>query len=617
MAKVKRSVTISDDCCGLGKTHVVECLTSECVGVVSFKNECVSLPQVFTIWVDEDDLDAVGASTYIKSVDGSREVFPATLPAQYSQDKRLAWAFPSLANDGTDFMSGQHYLNADIIPLNPFGTLGVNDDFNITNDWTYSSYFIGRNVDIVTLEAGATGYGETGLHSSHPDYRDPDNTGTTRCIPMDWSTLTADLNNQVSAGGTMLTDHASSVLSAAGGRINGFAKKASLRAMYLGGADTPEECISALISWHNGKANNPDTGVPNPTICIGEWQYLLDRTNALPMDAVVRITDENGEVERPGAGWGTDFTPFTDRNIIPFRVRNNQEAGGFTWCVVFPDQSEDTSEFTALQNMIDAGIHFINAAGNNGGVYCKRGSVGRGVTCGVVVGDPNVFPKYDVTSSGITTQIINLSTEVGFQPFLSFSPHGLEDAIDVAAGQNSQTFPVLDSYSNRGPGIDVIGLGAGTWTAGPDSSGFTYADGNNYTLFSGTSCATPTVVGAAACEIEKFFHYNNRYPNPSELKTIIVSNAQGICTSATTPDWSGVFDADDFTYNPPELDTTYMYRIDPNVASGNGGYTLAELAGTTNKRVFWNAQSFNRDMTDGRRPASGGVYPRPKIRRSS
>ena len=37
--------------------------------------------------------------------------------------------------------------------------------------------------------------------------------------------------------------------------------------------------------------------------------------------------------------------------------------------------------------------------------------------------------------------------------------------IDVAAGYNSEDYPGLDGYTNRGPGIDIVGLGANTYTA--------------------------------------------------------------------------------------------------------------------------------------------------------
>ena len=72
--------------------------------------------------------------------------------------------------------------------------------------------------------------------------------------------------------------------------------------MYLTNGDTPTECIQAAIDWHNAKPNNPETGVPNPTIFIAEYQYLQDRKYGIPIDYVSQINKADGTVvTRPGA----------------------------------------------------------------------------------------------------------------------------------------------------------------------------------------------------------------------------------------------------------------------------------------------------------------------------
>ena len=158
-------------------------------------------------------------------------------------------------------------------------------------------------------------------------------------------------NNQVTSG-KMLASHASSVLSVAGGVINGFAKKATLRAMYANSNidDDFVEAINALTSWHNSKSNNPDTGVPNPTIMVGEWQSLTDIWHAMPIDSVQKLTIGGVDVAtRPGASWGNDFTPFINNGIIPYRVFNDVTASNWEWCITTPIQFEDSATFTALQ----------------------------------------------------------------------------------------------------------------------------------------------------------------------------------------------------------------------------------------------------------------------------
>ena len=70
----------------------------------------------------------------------------------------------------------------------------------------------------------------------------------------------------------------------------------------------------------------------------------------------------------------------------------------------------------------------------------------------------------ELISLGVLVTLTASSTTT-YYPFKSYGPHGVESNIDVAAGYNSEDYPGLDGYTNRGPGIDIIGLGADTYTA--------------------------------------------------------------------------------------------------------------------------------------------------------
>ena len=146
---------------------------------------------------------------------------------------------------------------------------------------------------------------------------------SSRFTPMDWPDLEDAPNNQISTqdgGNSGLSNHGIGVLSAAGGTICGFAKKANLYAVYATGSDTSTEVINAIIDWHNSKPINPETGVKNPTIMIGEYQWLADRTYAISIDLISKINKADGTVvNRPGTSWGTDFSEFVKENIIPFQ----------------------------------------------------------------------------------------------------------------------------------------------------------------------------------------------------------------------------------------------------------------------------------------------------------
>ena len=115
----------------------------------------------------------------------------------------------------------------------------------------------------------ASGY--AGYHSNHPDFQDPDNAGTSRCIPMNWPGLSDTPNNQVS-NNIMFNRHAIGVLSVAGGVNGGFAKRSSLRAAYLSSTSIAS-ALNSIKSWHQSKSTNSETGFPNPTILLTEMAF--------------------------------------------------------------------------------------------------------------------------------------------------------------------------------------------------------------------------------------------------------------------------------------------------------------------------------------------------------
>ena len=549
-----------------------------------------------------------------------------------------------------------------------------------------------------------------------------------RFIPMDWPDLEASSNNQVS-GNSGFSNHGIGVLSAAGGSICGFAKKANLYAMYLVTGDSPTECIQAAIDWHNAKPNNPETGVPNPTIFIAEYQYLNDRRYGIPIDSVSQINKADGTVvtrpsgshsgdspywyqctahpnmkgtitvnpsdgttnnytinvtfggsglyslsgsDRNGAvsgtnqsvtindgdtltfsvnasghpfvirvadgganltygvtgqgatngnvvltttagGWGTDYSEFVKENIIPWKVYAPDTTAS-EWCVVMPNQSEYSSLKTALDNAWNNGIVCINAAGNNGGTYNKQNS--QTDTSIEVDAGPN-YRRINI-SWGASNSASTSSTTT-YYPFKSYGPHGVESNIDVAAGYNSEDYPGLDGYTNRGPGVDIVGLGANTYTA---YQSFTYGN-YKWGMFSGTSCATPTVVGKAACIMEEYFWYNNAWPTPDQTKELLLSKAankaRGFSSGGINFTWSNV---------PSAGGASLSNTISSNncsITSGtgaNGSFRYTELTGTTHLRAYfdpqdWHAHPYEMRIKHHKKRPSSQVYSGPTYPRTN
>lgn len=617
MAKVVLDVHLAD---GVDKQEFVDSFDPNTQA--DWWNMLDSIPCCISMHVEESFVETFRQDPRIISADDRLEVFPATLPTAISTTKIVTASTPSTASNGGAYMPLQMYVDTDhIYPTNPGEKVGKNftyDDVSTIPGATHVSKWTGENVDIVTVEVGPISAAYAGNHDTHPDWDDPDNPGTTRIIPMDWNTfapsITEASNIQVTTN-SLFSDHAQGVLSAAAGTICGFAKRSDLRVIYMTGGDGPTEVIDAVVAWHNAKPNNPETGVPNPTIMIGEFQYLNDRRYGIPIDYVSSITTPEGTVNRPGSSWGSNYSAFVERNIIPFSVLD-PDTSTYVWCVVMPLQSRASSLQVASDAAWDAGITFINAAGNNGGVYVKQT---QRVNYTISVDAAAPYTVYNISYGNAISKTTAVSTT--WYPFYAYGPHGCEKAIDVAAGYNSEGIPGLDSYSNRGPGIDIVGLGSTTWTAYPTSL---YADGFRWGMFSGTSCATPTVVGKAACEIEKYYYFNGTWPTPDEVKSILRANGREIVVGIESTDWGGVPVAGGYISNATGGGLVRIFD-----GSGNGGYGLTELVGTTRIRAHFSdgdadntieakelplarTNRYKRRPSDN--PVKGVVYPRRKLR---
>ena len=517
------------------------------------------------------------------------------------------------------------------------------DTSNKYSNTTYKSQWTGKHVDIVTMEVGGN-YLTNTHHLNHPDYDSLTSPGTSRVIPQDWPGLTDPANLQISDGSKILTSHGCGVLSAAGGTICGFAKHANLYQMSSDGPDSFADMYDSLLTWHNAKSVNPTTGEKNPTIAIGEVQWGTWWRNAWKVSEIEAIEwqDNNGNwtdaVTRPGGGWGqagSDLTPFLDRGMIPRQLKD-PDTNEWVWVIAVPSTSEYTALDTAMNAAITGGIHCISAASNQGQTFVKNQDpkyTRERLRC------PNNATHYTLTASGSPWKlgITKGTTYTAWpEPWHNYGCHGKTTGIDVAAGRNSEEWSVLDSYSCRGPGIDITGMGANTYTSNPSS---TFGGGIKWGMFSGTSCATPTVVGKAACLIEKYFTYNNVYPDPVQLKETLCQNnyhyghrsddsyakkyimkSDSFLRSIAGQtgggiDWTSVPAASGSSFATHAMGTQNLCQLEVDDYV-NGGIVALELAGTPRQKANLNVKGFDRHQTRGVRPLTGATYPRPRIPRT-
>jgi hypothetical protein len=622
MAKIILDTLLTD---GTNKQEFVDSFNSETEA--ELKNILKKIPNMIVMKVEEDFIDNFRSHSSVISANEPIETFEAsTPPTAISMTKRFTSSTshvdsPGENNSGVQFIydSNQIYEGSSV---------GRQDTkFATSSSHTYKSRWTGKNVDIVTFETlGAAANlpsRNVGVHDSHPDFDDLENSGTSRVIPMNWTDLDSPANNQVTPN-NVFSNHGMKVLSVAAGTICGFAKKANLRAVYVGNPDDIIEGFNAIIDYHDNKPNNSDTGVPDPTIMIVEFQILMDRRLAIPIDYVSRINKSDGTtVNRSGSSWGSDFSEFVNEGIIPFQVEDPRDRN-YYWCVVLPAANTD-GQFvfagvrTALTAAVNAGIVVMCAAGNNGGVYEKYN---KRTDTSIEI---DASTPYDVILlNGPSFNSENsVSSVTTWYPLWACGPHGHENCIDVGAGFISEDYPGIDSYSNRGPGCDIFGLGTGTWCSAPPGGGYLIGS-HHWNIFSGTSGATPTVVGKAACLMEEYFWYNGSWPTPAQVKTILLSKAsnklRGFKSFTGSYDWTNVPAAGSSSSNFGNTimpNTPYRNILKIGLRTPNQvGINFTELARSPQLRAYFDPQDqddhpFNhRIKHNGKRRNSGSMYPR-------
>lgn len=446
------------------------------------------------------------------------------------------------------------------------------------------------------------------------------NTAPSRFIKTDWSVYdpgAADpINNQVTNNTEYFDDHAIGVLSVAGGSYCGWAKNSDLRVIYT--SDGISVAYNAALEFHKNKPINPETGRRNATIVTGAFGYpSFAYDGAVPIDSITKINayDEEGnliEINRPGAGWGTDFTPFTDNLLVP-RIVQDPADNTNKWCITYPFNFRFTA-FDTIMNSYNAenGIYHFKSAGNYGTVSVKPSDPRWNTN---IENTANINFSVGVTSEQFST--LNPSTGTAQTRFpLRIFDGGATNMITVAAFQNSTINPLLDAYSTRGPVVDVSGTGAFTWSAYP---GTTYSDGQ-WGYFSGTSCSAPQAAGVATLIIENFLTQRGLYPSIAQLKELIEKYSKPL-DGESTIDWSNVPAISD--YSQPRLYfASDVYSLKNNKPV-NGGMDLSDLHGTPSTRIFapWGIYMGTgqyiadpRGPNFGKRPISGQTYPRRKIR---
>jgi len=584
---------------------------------------------IISMLLTEAEVASLLESDLVVDVEREFPVVPTAYPVtpEYTRNTTLKTRLNPAGVNGSNY-SGTNFwfhggvdITANSGPVGFFTTSGEDAEVSATIEQN----FIGEYVDIVAVEAGSPTSAYDSYAYTHPDFLDANN--SPRFVKTDWTTYDNALvdYDQATSNTEFFDAHSIGVLSAAGGKYCGWSKGSSLRVVFLGNGVAA--AYNGVLNFHNNKPINPATGRRNATVVTGAWGFVgTDYDSAIWIERVNTINayDAAGNltvITRPGGGWGTDLTPFTD-NGMSVRVINDPADSTDKWMVDWGTSTRYTALDTIMSNYNNAGgIYHFRSAGNNAKVsvglndprYNTTIQVDNGVSyvslAVVDAGGGNyVYDITNVTTPGSGTLLA--------YPLRHYDMGGGND-FTIAAAQHSTVNPLLDDYSNRGPIVDCAATGAYTWTAYPSIS---LLDGT-WGYFSGTSCAGPVAAGTASIMICDFFIKRGEYPTIAQLREMINKYSKQTLESEGLVDFSSVPTAADITSSRLYF-SNEVFRIKDG-DSQNGGSDLSDLFGTRPEMIYI-PQSIRlgtgkyfadpRGPSYGRRPASGQTYPRRKIK---
>jgi subtilisin family serine protease len=352
----------------------------------------------------------------------------------------------------------------------------------------------GLNVDLINMEV--TQQLAWGYHPEWVDYV----TGQSRFSFTNWPIVSGrtDLTPQPSTyyqrNHGHLGDHGTGTLSAAGGRLYGFAKRATLHAISTQYWSI-EDCLDMIKKFHQTK-----TDKTRPTVLclnIEAGFYLRNDCSSYSLF----------EVDCPFNTYHSTSLGFSANTLqlLPSRIGFDLDVGytdtntGVVYNLATTGGGYMSALVTALTN---AGVIVTLPAGNNSKYIAANGDV--------------AYYNY-VRDKGNYRHPLNRH--------YFYSP----DAIMVGAMNSVPSNGSYEkaSYSSWGSAIDVFAAGYDCWVAGLTTDAFPYPLDSTYysQRFSGTSLANPLVAGYAACVASSMTS-----PAPSQVKSTVVSNARNYLT---------------------------------------------------------------------------------------
>ena len=407
------------------------------------------------------------------------------------QDSGILQYHPEFMVDGKSrvrdvILDGPYYIDPDYFNAQPDrlytkndGRTGIKTD--IAKNWWQNNTTTYRSARFSS--GGADDFGTITINAS---YTAPNALGTE-----------LDGSNTINGG------HGCACAALAAGKNFGIAIDADLwNISIFGNADMNTELTyDAIKVFHKYKPVNPSTGKQNATIVNGSWGYFAG-------------FNSNTTVKYSFKGTTGTFTGYNSSSTGVQAMAYGLDAGS-TYNRQFSTSSRSDSTDEAGKEMMDAGVLFVAAAGND------NQRMGQGAS------DPHLndyltslnsddnrdhiphAPSEGTCPSGHRDWIH--PSNIGFNSTTDYHPVVNVGCLDEYVGPNDHGAAYSErkvSYSNNGPGIDVWSPGDETLSAGTNGvSGYTdyqrWDDARFYDcFFNGTSAAAPIVTGVIALYLQ-------------------------------------------------------------------------------------------------------------------
>lgn len=446
--------------------------------------------------------------------------------------------FTKTTEDRGDFINwGLRRMNA---PVNPYIGNNVTGGYDYTLD--------GTGVDIVIQDSG--------LQADHPDFTDA--SGVSRVQQIDWF-------DGYSGGGSMPADHytdydghGTHCGGIAAGKTYGWAKNARIYVVKVNGLQgtldpnsgiAVSDCFDIIKEWHASKPVD-DTGVKRPTIVNMSWgynRYYNTVTNLTYRGQLYTGTDIDTSAKR----WNYGL------------VALSGASAGFNYKTNVRVASVDTD----IEELIDAGVHVVIAAGNN---YHKIDVDGGDDFSNFIAADTGSV-EYNKGSSPYSERALNVGNIDS-----SIDAGGLE-----RAAESSEKGPGVDCWA---PGTDIMSTTSNTnkFTDGP------YPADENFRIcnITGTSMAAPQIAGMMSLWLQL-----NPSATPAQAKAFVQSSAKEdqIFTTNLDNDYTNtrslLGSGNRFGFN--KFNSAVKLRLGASAASGGAyvapTYTLSSSSPSVNE----------------------------------